>query len=108
MLRITTAAIKQFKHISNNNKSIIGFRLSLKSGGCNGFNYKLDSLTSIDLKEGEVQIINEELYLQLCKKSELYLLGTEIDWVSDVMENKFVFNNPLATASCGCGNSFTP
>lgn len=108
MLKITTTAIKQLKTIRHLDNTIMGFRLSLKSGGCNGFNYKLDSFINVDLDEGNVQLIDDNLYLQLCKKSELYLLGTEIDWVSDIMGNRFVFNNPLAGTSCGCGSSFTP
>ena len=42
MLRITEVAIKQLKNISKRDSGIVGFQLSLKSGGCNGFNYKLE------------------------------------------------------------------
>ena len=108
MLRITEVAIKQLKNISKRDSGIVGFQLSLKSGGCNGFNYKLESLKKMDEKEGEIQMIDENISLQLCNKSALYLLGTEIDWVTDIMGDRFVFDNPLAKASCGCGSSFTP
>ena len=69
MLKITTTAIKQFKTIRRLDNTIMGFRLSLKSGGCNGFNYKLDSFINVDLDEGNVQLIDDNLYLQLCKKN---------------------------------------
>ena len=108
MLRITSVAIKQLQTLSKKDTTIVGFQLSLKSGGCNGFNYKLESLKEINEEAGNLLSINDELSLQLCKKSELYLLGTEIDWTTDIMGDRFTFNNPLAKASCGCGSSFTP
>ena len=108
MLRITNSAIKQLRTLSKKDTEIVGFQLSLKSGGCNGFNYKLESLKEIDKEAGNIMLIDNSLSLQLCRKSELYLLGTEIDWTTDIMGDRFTFNNPLAKASCGCGSSFTP
>ena len=42
----------------------------------------------------------------LCHRSTLYLLGTEIDWLEDTMGNRFIFTNPNADSSCGCGKTF--
>lgn len=108
MLRITNAAIKQLRTLSKKDLGIVGFQLSLKLGGCNGFNYKLEPLEEITEGSGSILLIDNELSLQLCNKSELYLLGTEIDWTTDIMGDRFTFNNPLSQASCGCGSSFTP
>ncbi len=108
MLRITNAAIKQLRTLSKKDLGIVGFQLSLKSGGCNGFNYKLEPLKEMNEESGNNIIIDNELSLQMCNNSELYLLGTEIDWTTDIMGDRFTFNNPLAQASCGCGSSFTP
>ena len=65
MLRITSAAIKQLRTLSKKDTTIVGFQLSLKSGGCNGFNYKLESLKEINEEAGNLLSINDELSLQL-------------------------------------------
>ena len=46
--------------------------------------------------------------IQICKKSLMYVIGTEIDWKKDIMGETFTFSNPLAKSSCGCGSSFNP
>ncbi|MCC5828798.1 MAG: iron-sulfur cluster assembly accessory protein [Phycisphaeraceae bacterium] len=80
-------------------------RVGVKGGGCSGFSYVLD------LTEQERD--TDELFEQhgvkvICDpKSYLYLNGTTIDFRDEVMGRGFVFNNPNATSSCGCGSSFT-
>lgn len=83
----------------------IRLRVGVKGGGCSGFSYVLD-LT-------ESQRDSDELFEQhgirvVCDpKSLLYLNGTTIDFRDEIMGRGFVFNNPNATSSCGCGSSFT-
>jgi iron-sulfur cluster assembly protein len=84
-------------------------RVGVKGGGCSGFSYMLD-LT--DISESPVGDSDEELESNgvkiLCDmKSLLYLSGTEIDFKDEVMGKGFVFKNPNATSSCGCGSSFS-
>ncbi len=80
-------------------------RVGVKGGGCSGFSYLLD-LT-------EEQRENDETFEQhgvavVCDpKSYLYLNGTKIDFRDEVMGRGFVFNNPNATNTCGCGSSFS-
>ncbi len=80
-------------------------RVGVKGGGCSGFNY------SLDLTEDKTE--NDESWEQhgvevICdSKSALYLSGTSIDFKDEVMGRGFVFNNPNATSSCGCGSSFS-
>lgn len=83
---------------------------SLKSGGCNGFEYKLEPIKSSDniSKIDEKMKIDKEKDIYICGKSLMYLLGTKIDWEDDVMGSRFIFNNPLSKNSCGCGSSFNP
>ncbi|MEE9293720.1 MAG: iron-sulfur cluster assembly accessory protein [Phycisphaerae bacterium] len=79
-------------------------RLGVKGGGCSGFSY------SLDLTESKNE--NDESWEQhgvqvICDpKSLLYLSGTSIDFKDELMGRGFVFNNPNASSSCGCGSSF--
>jgi len=87
------------------NKDNIRLRVGVKGGGCSGFSYVLD-LT-------ENQKDSDELFEQhgirvVCDpKSLLYLNGTTIDFKDEIMGRGFVFQNPNATSSCGCGSSFS-
>ena len=83
----------------------VRLRVGVKGGGCSGFSYVLD-LT-------ETQKDTDEVYEQhgvkiVCDpKSLLYLNGVAIDFRDEIMGRGFVFNNPNATSSCGCGSSFS-
>ena len=80
-------------------------RLGVKGGGCSGFSY------SLDLTETKTE--NDESWEQhgvelICdSKSMLYLSGTTIDFKDELTGRGFVFSNPNATSSCGCGSSFS-
>ena len=95
----------------------ICLRVGVKGGGCSGFSYLLD-LTEVSkdsdeewsydyaLKDGESEQ-NLSIRVICDPKSYLYLNGTSIDFKDELMGRGFVFNNPNATSSCGCGSSFS-
>ena len=105
IITITQNAVKQLDNIIKNNQAK-GIFFSIKGGGCNGFEYQLQPINQFEKKDNIV--IQENVSVEVCDKSLLYLLGTEIDWTQDVMGSRFTFKNPMAGASCGCGTSFTP
>ena len=80
-------------------------RVSVEGGGCSGFQYKFDmdrARAADDLviqRDGATVLIDQT--------SVAYLAGSEIDFVDDLIGASFRINNPLATASCGCGTSFS-
>ncbi len=82
----------------------VRLRVGVKGGGCSGFSYILD-LT-------ETQKDTDELFEQhgvriICDpKSMLYLNGVIVDFRDEIMGRGFVFNNPNASSTCGCGSSF--
>ncbi len=83
----------------------IRLRVGVKGGGCSGFSYLLD-LTEQHRDNDEV--FEEHGVRIVCDpKSYLYLNGTTIDFKDEVMGRGFVFNNPNATTTCGCGSSFS-
>lgn len=76
----------------------------LKAGGCNGFQYLFSKIHGIN--DDDVLEKHENMNIFICNKSLMYIVGTKIDWISDDMGERFVFNNPLATSTCGCGKTF--
>ncbi|MEN0019483.1 MAG: iron-sulfur cluster assembly accessory protein [Planctomycetota bacterium] len=79
-------------------------RVGVKGGGCSGFSYVLD-LTE-NQKDSD-EIFEQHGIRVICDpKSLLYLGGTTVDFKDEIMGRGFVFNNPNANTSCGCGSSF--
>ncbi len=81
-------------------------RVGVKGGGCSGFSYMLD-LTEEAAGESDEELDSNGVKILCDMKSLLYLSGTEIDFKDEVMGKGFVFKNPNATSSCGCGSSFS-
>jgi iron-sulfur cluster assembly protein len=79
-------------------------RVGVVGGGCSGFEYRMD----FDQSPGEEDSVVEchGVKVAVDKKSARYLAGTEIDYHEDLMNRGFVFKNPLAVKTCGCGTSF--
>jgi len=80
-------------------------RVGVKGGGCSGFSYMLD-LVEEPAGESDVQFETAGVQILIDQKSDLYLDGVEIDFKDEVMGRGFVFKNPNATSTCGCGSSF--
>ena len=80
-------------------------RVGVKGGGCSGFSYMLD-LTEEPKGEMDEEMECNGIKVLVDMKSHLYLDGTEIDFKDEVMGRGFVFKNPNATSTCGCGSSF--
>ena len=82
----------------------VRLRVGVKGGGCSGFSYLLD-LTETQKKSDEV-FEQHGIKIIIDPKSLLYLSGVTVDFKDELMGKGFVFNNPNATSSCGCGSSF--
>jgi iron-sulfur cluster insertion protein len=80
-------------------------RVSVEGGGCSGFQYKFDL---VGQSEPDDLVIEREGARVLIDPVSLeYLGGSEIDFVDDLIGQSFKIHNPKATASCGCGTSFS-
>ncbi len=82
----------------------VRLRVGVKGGGCSGFSYLLD-LTETQ-KETDELFEQHGVKIIIDPKSLLYLGGVIVDFKDEIMGRGFVFNNPNATSSCGCGSSF--
>src|SRR5436190_23813333 len=79
-------------------------RVSVEGGGCSGFQYKFD----MDRAQADDVVIRRDSATVLIDQVSVgYLGGSEIDFVDDLIGASFRVNNPQATASCGCGTSFS-
>lgn len=80
-------------------------RVGVESGGCSGLVYKLDFDDSMNNEDELVE--HNDIKLVINKKSILYLAGTTLEYSSGLNGKGFVFNNPNANRTCGCGESFS-
>lgn len=105
-ITVTEKAINAIKRImkENNVPENYGLRVGVKGGGCSGLSYTLGFDEA--KKEGDTVINAESINLFIDGKSLFYLSGTELDFSDGLNGKGFVFNNPNATKTCGCGESF--
>ena len=85
--------------------SIDFIRVGVKSGGCSGLSYELTF--DKEEKENDKVFENNDIKIVVDKKSFLYLVGTELDYSGGLNGTGFVFKNPNANRTCGCGESFS-
>ena len=104
MITITETAINKFKELQIK-KNAVGhyLRLSLKGGGCSGFSYSMD-FTDKKEEHDKTWEVNG-IAVVVDPKSYLYMNSMTLDYVDDIIDSGFKFNNPNATGSCGCGKS---
>lgn len=104
---LTETAAREIKTIVQQQEldaNKVRLRVGVKGGGCSGFSYVLD-LTETQKETDEV--FEQHGVKIICDpKSLLYLNGTTVDFKDEIMGRGFVFTNPNATTSCGCGSSF--
>lgn len=105
-IKVTEKALNQVKKImaENNISPDHGLRVGVKGGGCSGYSYTMGFDPAS--KEGDIVINAGDLKLFIDGKSLFYLSGTELDFSDGLNGKGFVFNNPNAKKTCGCGESF--
>ncbi len=80
-------------------------RIGLQGGGCSGFKYRVDFIAPPE-DENMYHVIEKPGLRILCdKKSYIFLAGTEVDYEETIMSSGFTFNSPMASRTCGCGES---
>ena len=100
-IKFTDQAIKQIDKIVLENGPNKYFRISVKGGGCSGFKY---SFTFDNKIEEDDTIFNKTI---IDKSSLNIISGSVVDFKKEMIGNSFVIENPQASASCGCGLSFS-
>ncbi|MDP3979949.1 MAG: iron-sulfur cluster assembly accessory protein [Chlamydiota bacterium] len=102
---LTDRAFEEVKRLMDKeNKSNAYLRLGVTGGGCSGYSYALDFDQQI--KENDVKIELKSLNILIAQDSFDYVKDCELDFKSSLMGGGFIFNNPNAKKTCGCGSSF--
>ncbi len=107
-VKITESAAREFKKVivEQQMPDTIALRVGVKGGGCSGFEYQLEFDNTVN-EDADLLVEMHGVRVAVDKKSALFLDGTEIDFHESLDKRGFVFNNPNATKSCGCGSSFS-
>lgn len=106
LVNITPKAIEQIKQIcsSENPDGTKGLRLAVTGGGCSGLSYKIEFS---DLREKDNILNFDGVKVLIDPKSLIYLKGIVLDFKDGLNGKGFVFDNPNAKNTCGCGESFS-
>lgn len=106
MIKVSDSAKKQaLRLMEDDGKPNAFIRVGVEGGGCSGLMYQLEFDTN--QKEGDKIFEDNGVKIVVDKKSFLYLVGTELDFSGGLNGKGFVFKNPNADRTCGCGESFS-
>ena len=106
LVNITDKAVSHITKIfkESENESDKGLRLAVIGGGCSGLSYKID----FGIEKENDRIINfDDFNIYIDPKSSIYLKGVTLDYQDGLNGKGFIFTNPNATNTCGCGESFS-
>mmetsp|Transcript_19348 Transcript_19348/g.31688 ORF Transcript_19348/g.31688 Transcript_19348/m.31688 type:complete len:119 (+) Transcript_19348:208-564(+) len=105
LLTLTPSATHRLQELlAQKGGNALGIRLGVRSRGCNGLTYTLDYVDKKNKLDEEVSQNGVTVFVD--PKAIMHVVGTKMDYVEDDMRSEFVFTNPNAKGSCGCGESF--
>ncbi|GLR61861.1 iron-sulfur cluster insertion protein ErpA [Rhizobium indigoferae] len=102
---LSDAAAKRIAAIVGAEAGKSALRVSVEGGGCSGFSYKFDLADRID--DDDIIVEKNDAKVLIDSLSLVYMAGSEIDFVDNLLGQSFQIKNPNAVASCGCGTSFS-
>jgi len=103
-MTLTDAAAERVRQImAGSDKPIVGIKVGVKNGGCAGMEYTMSYAEEVAQHDEIVE--DKGVKILIDPKAIMFLLGTEMDYRTDVLKSGFVFNNPNQTSACGCGES---
>lgn len=104
MITVTKSAAEFIT--KNNKENTPYFRIQVVASGCNGFSYKMEFETKKD--NGDQEFEQQGLKVLVDPKTLLYVVGSKIDYSTDLLNGGLQISNPAAKSTCGCGQSFSP
>ncbi len=108
MITVTEKAAKRIRELLEKEgipADVGGLRLGVQGGGCSGLTYAMR--LEKQPRPSDKVFVQDNIRVFVDPKSYLYLAGTVLDFKDDLMQQGFVFQNPNASKSCGCGTSFS-
>lgn len=104
-ITLSEKAAKRIATIVNADAGKQALRISVEGGGCSGFSYKFDLAEAINADDKVIERDGAKVLID--SMSLIYMDGSEIDFVDNLLGQSFQIHNPNAVASCGCGTSFS-
>ncbi|MBW2424108.1 MAG: iron-sulfur cluster assembly accessory protein [Deltaproteobacteria bacterium] len=106
MIEVTSEAAERIRSLLGEDGKLEthGLRMKVIGGGCSGLQYQLSFDDAVREIDSEIEV--EGIRLIVDEKSALYLVGSRLDFVDTLQESGFKIENPNASNTCGCGQSF--
>jgi len=104
-ITLSASAAKRIVELVTEDTAASLFRVSVEGGGCSGFQYRFELAS--DTAPDDILIKRDGATVAIDPVSADYVQGSEIDFVDELIGAHFKITNPQATASCGCGTSFS-
>lgn len=99
---LTPAAVRRVRQIMEAGGSA-GLRVGVKKGGCAGMEYTLEHAAEVGAHDAVVE--QDGARVMIAPMAQMFLIGTEIDFETTLLDSSFRFRNPNVAESCGCGES---
>ena len=104
-ISLTQPAADRVRHYLETRGTGVGLRLGVKKTGCNGFAYVVNYADSVE--PDDVVFVERGVQVVVDRESLALIDGTEVDFVTEGLNEAFRFRNPNVTGECGCGESFS-
>jgi iron-sulfur cluster assembly protein len=106
MIEVTNEAVEQIRSLLSEDGKLEshGLRMKVVGGGCSGLQYQLSFDDVVREIDSEIEIDGVKVIID--EKSALYLVGSRLNFVDTLQESGFKIENPNASNTCGCGQSF--
>mmetsp|Transcript_1029 Transcript_1029/g.3204 ORF Transcript_1029/g.3204 Transcript_1029/m.3204 type:complete len:128 (+) Transcript_1029:140-523(+) len=107
-LEITDAAAGRIRHLLNRRQPPAdGVRVGLRNRGCNGLSYTLNYVDNTNRSKFDEIVSDKGVTVFIDPRALMHVVGTRMDFVDTELTSEFVFSNPNAKGTCGCGESFS-
>lgn len=101
---LTPAAVTRIRKLmTESDGRVQGLRIGVKKGGCAGMEYTMEHAEDVGAHDAVVEF--EGARVMIAPMAQMFLIGTQIDYKTSLLESGFVFNNPNVSEACGCGES---
>jgi len=104
-IALSASAADRIKSVVTGEPASAGLRVAVEGGGCSGFQYEIAVAPAPNADDLVIERDGARLFVD--PVSLPFLLGSEVDWVDELIGASFKVKNPNATSSCGCGVSFS-
>ena len=105
IITLSDKAATRIKEVLSKDEKSLGVRIGVKSGGCSGLSYELNF--DKNKLDNDKVFEHNGIKIVVDKKSFLYLIGTTLEYSGGLNGKGFIFKNPNASRTCGCGESFS-